>query len=165
MQSFSEQNRSTTCIFCQDQPETSVTWQPSRIEIKRSWPHWKIASVYYEKRLNESRAKIFYIVLRFRVFSFFLGTTVAKLSRFSSRGTILQYGKLASLSTVFFLPSFRLGARCKSYFFGCGWINWNIVSDVYILTKRKKSINAERNENVELTHTQVFCGRLCVLCE
>ena len=31
--------------------------------------------------------------------------------------------------------------------------------------KRKKSINAEKNESVELTHTQVFCGRLCVLCE
>ena len=26
-----------------------------------------------------------------------------------------------------------------------------------------RSINAEKNENVELTHTQVFCGRLCVL--
>ena len=48
---------------------------------------------------------------------------------------------------------------------GGGWITWNIVSDVYILTKGKKSINAEKNKNVELTHTQVFCGRLCVLCE
>ena len=46
---------------------------------------------------------------------------------------------------------------------GGGWITWNIVSDVYILTKGKKSINAEKNENVELTHTQVFCGRLCVV--
>ena len=26
-----------------------------------------------------------------------------------------------------------------------------------------RSINAEKNENVEFTHTQVFCGRLCVL--
>ena len=50
-------------------------------------------------------------------------------------------------------------------FWGGRWITWNIVSDVYILTKGKKSINAEKNENVELTHTQVFCGRLCVLCE
>ena len=25
---------------------------------------------------------------------------------------------------------------------GGGWITWNIVSDVYILTKGKKSINA-----------------------
>ena len=33
---------------------------------------------------------------------------------------------------------------------------------VYILTKGKKSINAEKNENVELPHTQVFCGGLCV---
>ena len=34
-----------------------------------------------------------------------------------------------------------------------GWITWNIVSDVYIFTKGKKSIIAEKNENVELTHT------------
>ena len=46
----------------------------------------------------------------------------------------------------------------------CGWINWNVVSDFYIFTK-EKSINAEKNEDVELTHTQVFCGRLFVLCE
>ena len=41
------------------------------------------------------------------------------------------------------------------FFFGGGgrWITWNIVSDVYILTKGKKSINAEKKENVELTHT------------
>ena len=51
------------------------------------------------------------------------------------------------------------------FLWGWVWITWNIVSDVYILTKGKKSINAEKNENVELTHTQVFCGRLCVLCE
>ena len=44
-----------------------------------------------------------------------------------------------------------------------GWITWNIVSDVYFFTKGKKSINAEKNKNVELTHTQVFCGRLCVV--
>ena len=50
------------------------------------------------------------------------------------------------------------------YFWG-GWITWNIVSDVNIFTKGKKSINAEKNENVELTHKQVFCGRLCVLRE
>ena len=50
-------------------------------------------------------------------------------------------------------------------FLGGGCITWNLVSDVYILKKGKKSINAEKNENVELTHTQVFCGRLCVLCE
>ena len=55
--------------------------------------------------------------------------------------------------------------HARVIFWGGGWITWNIVSDVYILTKGKKSINAEKNENVELTHTQVFCGRLCVLCE
>ena len=37
-----------------------------------------------------------------------------------------------------------------------GWITWNFVSDVYILTKGKMSINVEKNENVELTLTQVF---------
>ena len=35
--------------------------------------------------------------------------------------------------------------------FSGGWINRNIVSDVYIITKGK-SVNAEKNENVELTH-------------
>ena len=50
------------------------------------------------------------------------------------------------------------------YFWG-GWITWNIVSDVYIFPKGKKGINAEKNKNVELTLTQVFCGRLCVLRE
>ena len=44
-----------------------------------------------------------------------------------------------------------------------GWITWNIVSDVYILTKGKKSINAEKNENVRLTHTQVVVVD-CVCC-
>ena len=36
------------------------------------------------------------------------------------------------------------------------------MSDVYILTKGEKNINAGKNENVELPHSQVFCGRLCV---
>ena len=53
----------------------------------------------------------------------------------------------------------------QELFFGGGWITLNIVSDVYILAKGKKSINAVKNENVELTHTQVVCGRLCVLCD
>ena len=50
------------------------------------------------------------------------------------------------------------------FFWVGGLINWKIVSYVYIFT-REKSINAEKNENVELTHSQVFCGWLCVLCE
>ena len=34
---------------------------------------------------------------------------------------------------------------------------WNIVSDVYTFTKGKKSINAEKNENVELnSHTSIL---------
>ena len=43
----------------------------------------------------------------------------------------------------------------EEFFFGGGrgrWITWNIVSDVCILTKGKKGINAEKKENVELTH-------------
>ena len=60
----------------------------------------------------------------------------------------------------------NIGMLCmQELFFRGRWITWNIVSDVYIFTKGKKSINAEKNENVELTHTRVFCGRLCVLCE
>ena len=39
------------------------------------------------------------------------------------------------------------------------------MSDIYIFTNGKKSMNVEKNENVELAHTQVFCGRLCVLCK
>ena len=38
------------------------------------------------------------------------------------------------------------------FFWGGGWITWNIVSDVYILTKGKKSINTEKNKNVGLTN-------------
>ena len=32
----------------------------------------------------------------------------------------------------------------QEIFWGGGWFTWNIVSDVYILMKGKKSINAER---------------------
>ena len=53
----------------------------------------------------------------------------------------------------------------QELFFGGGWITWNIVCDVYIFTKGKKSINAKKNENAELNLTQVSFGRLCVLCE
>ena len=45
-----------------------------------------------------------------------------------------------------------------------GWINLNIASNVYIFTEGK-SINAEKNENVEFTQTKLFCGRLCMLWE
>ena len=54
---------------------------------------------------------------------------------------------------------------CKSFFLLGGWITWNIVSDVYIFTKGKKSINAEKNENIELTHAQVLFVVDYVLCE
>ena len=51
----------------------------------------------------------------------------------------------------------NIGMLCmQELFWRGGWITWNIVSDVYILTKGKKSINAEKNKNVELSHTQVF---------
>ena len=61
----------------------------------------------------------------------------------------------------------NIGMLCMQelFFFLGEWINWNIVSDVYIFTKGKKSISAEKNEDVELTHTQVVRCRLCVLCE
>ena len=59
-------------------------------------------------------------------------------------------------------PNKNISMLCMQELFLGGWIYWNIVSDVYILTKGK-SVNAERNENVQLTHTQVFCGRLCVV--
>ena len=51
--------------------------------------------------------------------------------------------------------------HARATFLG-GWINWNMVSDVYIFTKRKSN-NPAKNENVELTHTQVFCGWLCAV--
>lgn len=34
------------------------------------------------------------------------------------------------------------------------------ASDVYIFTKGKKNTNAEKNEDIELTHTQALCGSL-----
>ena len=40
-----------------------------------------------------------------------------------------------------------------------------LLSDVYILTKGEKNIDVGENENVELPHSQVFYGRLCVFCE
>ena len=56
---------------------------------------------------------------------------------------------------------------CMQELFFWRWVDYlkhcQIVSDVHIHTKGKKSINAEKDENVEVTHTQVFCGRLCVL--
>ena len=51
--------------------------------------------------------------------------------------------------------------HARATFLG-GWINWNMVSDVYIFTKGKSN-NPAKNENVELTHTQVFCGWLCAV--
>ena len=51
----------------------------------------------------------------------------------------------------------------QELFFSGGWINWNDVSDVYIFTKRK-SVNAEKNENVELTHTHRYFVVDCVCC-
>ena len=46
----------------------------------------------------------------------------------------------------------------QELFFGGGWFTWNIVNDVYILIKGKKSINAEKNENFELTHCRLQSG-------
>ena len=46
----------------------------------------------------------------------------------------------------------------REYFLGGGWFTWNIVNEVYILIKGKKSINAEKNENFELTHCRLPSG-------
>ena len=61
----------------------------------------------------------------------------------------------------------NIGILCmQELFFGVGGLLETLqVMSIYSFTKGEKSINAEKNENVELTHTQVFCGRLCVLCE
>ena len=48
--------------------------------------------------------------------------------------------------------------HARVIFWGGGWFNWNIVNDVYILIKGKKSTNAEKNENVELTHCRLQSG-------
>ena len=48
----------------------------------------------------------------------------------------------------------------QELFFGVGGL-----LEIYIFTKGKKTINVGKNENVELTHTQVFCGRSCALCQ
>ena len=46
----------------------------------------------------------------------------------------------------------------QELFFG-GWVVYlKHVSDVYILIEGKKSINAEKNENVELTHYRLQSG-------
>ena len=43
-----------------------------------------------------------------------------------------------------------------------GWgTTWNSISDVYMFAKGKKSFNADKDENVELTHTQVCCANNC----
>ena len=54
----------------------------------------------------------------------------------------------------------NIGMQCMQEFFwrGGGWFTWNIVNDVYILIKGKKSTNKEKNENVELTHCRLQSG-------
>ena len=41
---------------------------------------------------------------------------------------------------------------------GGGWITWNIISDVYIPTTGKKSINAVKNENGIGIAARDLCG-------
>ena len=43
--------------------------------------------------------------------------------------------------------------HARVIFWGGGWFTWNIVSDVYILMKGKKSINAERKFRINLLQT------------
>ena len=56
----------------------------------------------------------------------------------------------------------RHAMHARLIFLG-GWIILITVSDVYIFTK-VKSINAEKNENAELTHTQRYFVVDCVCC-
>ena len=53
----------------------------------------------------------------------------------------------------------------QELFFGDGWITWNIVSDVFILTKGKKSIKAEKNENggykMQTENLKIFFSLVC----
>ena len=60
----------------------------------------------------------------------------------------------------------NIGMLCVQEFLFC-WVGGLLetLSDVYILTKGEKNINVGKNENVELPHSQVFYGRLCVFCE
>ena len=62
--------------------------------------------------------------------------------------SILKQDKQSDFSPVSLRKN--IGMLCmQELFFWGGWITWKIVSDVYIFTKGKKSINAEKNENVE----------------
>ena len=80
--------------------------------------------------------------------------------------SILKQDKQSDFSPVSLRKNIGMLFMQELFFWG-GWITWKIVSDVYIFTKGKKSINTEKNENLEKmsTRTQVFCGRLRVLCE
>ena len=56
----------------------------------------------------------------------------------------------------------NMGMLCmQELFFWGGWTTWNSISDVYMFPKGKKSFNADKDENVELTHTQVCCANNC----
>ena len=51
----------------------------------------------------------------------------------------------------------NIGMLCmQELFFSGGWITWNIVSDAYIFTKGKKSINAEKKRKCRVnSHTDI----------
>ena len=52
---------------------------------------------------------------------------------------------------------------CKCFFFSGGWMNWNIVSDVYIFTKGK-IINAGKERKCRInSHTGILWSIVCVV--
>ena len=55
--------------------------------------------------------------------------------------------------------------HARIIFWGVGGLLKTLYVMSTFLQKGKKSINAKKKENAELTLTQVSCGRLCVLCE
>ena len=58
----------------------------------------------------------------------------------------------------------NIGILCmQELFFGGGWITWSIVSDVFIISKGKKSINAEIKEWKCRINSHIVI--VCVLCE
>ena len=60
----------------------------------------------------------------------------------------------------------NIGMLCMQELFFVQWVDYlKHCKWSTFLAKGKKIINVEKNENVELPHTQVFCGRLYVLCE
>ena len=58
----------------------------------------------------------------------------------------------------------RNAMYARVFFWGMGGlIETLLVMSTFL--REERVLTLKRTKNVELTHTQVFCGRLCVLCE